>query len=131
MGPVSKAHPAEAQPVAAGPTKVGAKLPRLDDVTPLGEEVVVFVADAAVAPTGATTSATTSDNRDSRDRSAILRRIMLSFEQLGSRPHPAQASTPDAQRGEGPRARPYRRTQANIAAGIADVEYSPEFDAES
>jgi hypothetical protein len=78
VGPVSKEHPAEAQPVAAGPTKVGAKFPRLDDVTPL-VLAVAFVAEAALAPTGATTSATTSDSRDRKDRSATLPRIVLSL----------------------------------------------------
>jgi hypothetical protein len=32
-GPVSRLHPLE-HPVAAGPTKVGLKLPRLEEVTP-------------------------------------------------------------------------------------------------
>lgn len=32
-GPVSKEQPAEVQPVAAGPTKVGENCPKLDDVT--------------------------------------------------------------------------------------------------
>jgi hypothetical protein len=73
VGPVSKE-----QPVAAGPTKVGAKFPRLDDVTPL-VLAVAFVAEAALAPTGATTSATTSDSRDRKDRSATLPRIVLSL----------------------------------------------------
>jgi hypothetical protein len=55
--------------------KVGENLPRLDDVTALVRALVVFVTGAAVAPPGATTSATASDSMDSRDRSATLPRI--------------------------------------------------------
>ncbi|MGA8458175.1 MAG: hypothetical protein WB800_22420, partial [Streptosporangiaceae bacterium] len=74
-GPVSNEQP-EAQPVAAGPVKVGETLPRLLDLTAL----VVLTVLAAVAtradavPPEATTSATGSDNSDSRvkDFRAIL-----------------------------------------------------------
>lgn len=49
-GPVSRAQPAEAQPVAAGPVKVGEDLPRLEDVTALVRALAAFVTGAAVAP---------------------------------------------------------------------------------
>ena len=48
-GPVSKEQP-EAQPVAAGPTKVGENSPKLDDVTALVGALVVFVTGAAAGP---------------------------------------------------------------------------------
>jgi hypothetical protein len=72
---VSKEQP-EAQPVAAGPVKVGETLPRLLDLTVLVVLTVpVVVATRADAvPPEAMTSATGSDNSDSRvkDFRAIL-----------------------------------------------------------
>jgi hypothetical protein len=61
-GPVSREQPAEAQPVAAGPVKVGAPDPRLDDVTVW----VALAAGAADAPPENATNAIGSDNSDSR-----------------------------------------------------------------
>jgi len=58
-GPVSKEQPEEAQPVAAGPTKVGEYCPKLDDVMAVVGPLVVVAAGAA-APPEATTSATAS-----------------------------------------------------------------------
>jgi hypothetical protein len=72
---VSKEQP-EAQPVAAEPVKVGETLPRLLDLTALVVLTVLAVVAtwAAAAPPDATTSATGSDNSDSRvkDLRAIL-----------------------------------------------------------
>ena len=86
---MSKEHP-EAQPVAAGPVKVGETLPRLLDLTVL----VVVATRAAAVPPEATTSATGSDNSDSsvNDFRAIL----------GIEPHhcgrcgPREVRAPDA-----------------------------------
>jgi hypothetical protein len=78
-GPVSREQP-EAQPVAAGPVKVGVYRPRLDDVTALVRALVVaLVTGAAAAPMGAMASATTSDSADSRDSSATFPRMNLSL----------------------------------------------------
>ena len=64
-GPESREQPADAQPVAAGPTKVGAAVPRLDDVTAL---VVLATRAAEAPPETATASAIGSDNSDTRAR---------------------------------------------------------------
>jgi hypothetical protein len=66
-GPVSREQPAVAQPVAAGPVKVGDEVPKLDEVTMLvALTVLVAVATRAdAAPPDRTTSATGSDNSDS------------------------------------------------------------------
>lgn len=60
-GPVSREQPAVAQPVAAGPVKVGGEVPKLDEVAVL----VVPATRADAAPPERTTSATGSDNSDS------------------------------------------------------------------
>jgi hypothetical protein len=70
VGPVSREQPGDAQPVAAGPTKVGEYVPKLDDVTELFPEELV--AGAAPAPLEATVTASasgssaTSANRNRR-----------------------------------------------------------------
>src|ERR1700689_1620927 len=66
-GPVSREQPSVAQPVAAGPVKVGDEVPRLDEVTVLvALTVVVVVATRAdAAPPERTMSATGSDHSDS------------------------------------------------------------------
>jgi len=58
---VSREQLAGAQPLAAGPAKVGEAVPRLVDVTVL----VVLATRAAAAPPEKTTSAIGSDNSDS------------------------------------------------------------------
>jgi hypothetical protein len=60
-GPVSREQPAEAQPVAAGPVKVGGAVPRLVDVTVLAG--LAALADAT--PPEDTRSAVGSDSSDS------------------------------------------------------------------
>jgi hypothetical protein len=66
-GPVSREQPAVAQPVAAGPVKVGDEVPKLDEVTVLVALIVLAVVAtrAEAAPPDRTTSATGSDSRDS------------------------------------------------------------------
>jgi hypothetical protein len=61
-GPESSEQPGEVQPVAAGPTKVGAAVPRLDEETAV---VAALATGAADAPPAETTSATGSANSDS------------------------------------------------------------------
>jgi hypothetical protein len=66
-GPVSREQPAVAQPLAAGPVKVGDEVPRLDEATVLVvlTVLVVVATRADAAPPDRTTSATGSDNSDS------------------------------------------------------------------
>ena len=95
-GPVSREQPAVAQPVAAGPVKVGDEVPRLDEVTVLvALTVLVVVATRAdAAPPERTTSATGSDNRDS---SANNLRTRLDIEPtIASFPHPQRSGRADA-----------------------------------
>ena len=73
-GPTSSEQPAEAQPVAAGPTKVGLNCPRLDDLTALA----VLATGAAVAPVGTATRAMISESSDRSDSRVNFRRIALS-----------------------------------------------------
>lgn len=67
-GPVSREQP-EAQPVAAGPAKVGEYFPKLDEVMPLVLDdvmpLVPFVTGAAPAVPEASISATGNDSNDS------------------------------------------------------------------
>ena len=81
-GPNSSEQPAEAQPVAAGPTKVGLNCPRLDDLTALA----VLAAGAAVARVGTVTRAMISESSDSIDSRVAFRRMALSL--VGRTPAP-------------------------------------------
>lgn len=115
MGPVSKEQPAEAQPVAAGPTKVGLKFPRLYGLTaPVRALVFVVVAVAAVAPCGATISATASDNRDRMDRSATLPRMDALLDRWAP-VHSRQHSPPSGDR-HGERLSPHRGPTLCVSA---------------
>ena len=75
VGPVSREHPAEAQPVAAGPVKVGAPSPRLDEVTGLVWALIV-VAGVAFAPAWVTNRAATSERTDSNGSRTNFRRTV-------------------------------------------------------
>src|SRR5215469_9080962 len=89
-GPVSREQLAGAQPLAAGPVKVGEAVPRLVDVTVL----VVLATRAAAVPPEKTTSAIGSDNTES---SASDLRIKPDIEwALCGRSRPPEVRAPDA-----------------------------------
>jgi hypothetical protein len=82
-GPVSREHPAVAQPVAAGPVKVGAPVPRLVDVMVLD----VWATRADAAPPERATSAIGRDNMD-RITSALRTRLGIELHRCGRSPPP-------------------------------------------
>lgn len=88
-GPVSREQPAAAQPVAAGPVKVGAFWPRLDVVTAVVRVLAAPATRAAAGPEMAS-SATGKDSTEST--TAVLRRRL--FFLIGCNVPPQWSYTP-------------------------------------